>query len=321
VTRRSWLRRLTAEDVPFETWARSLRQGRRLLWCLIYGAMLVEAAYYAQMRPVLGQALLPGLVSQPATTVSRVAADPAEAKRLADLIHRQWGVEIHWRDAAHFQDWPPALQPKDWAVLPIADADLVPALKLVIEALSVYPPGFVRETMGPLVLCGGLKIGADPVGGMTYVSTIYIVASDLADPSMRLFARDTVHHEFSTLALSKAPLDDKAWLAANPPGFAYAIDTDSNAKMEATQLTDEPARLPALHEQGFMSRYGQASVRNDFNTYADAAFGHPADLVALMLQYPRIRRKAALFAGVYEALDPAFRAYFDRAGITAAMGS
>lgn len=310
----AWYHRLKAEHVPLETWTASLRRGRRLLWCLVYGAMAVEAALYAEARPGFGQAILPGLAAAPVSggTVAEESADPDQ---LADFIKRQWGVTVRWRDPKSFYDWPLTAEPANWTVAPIADRNVAPALKLVIEALSVYPPGFVRETMGPLFLCGALQVGTDPVGGLTYLSAIYVVAPDLDDAGMRIFVRDTVHHEFSTLALSKGTLDEAAWQKADPAGFAYAIETDKNAKLDATRLHDDPSDLPALYAAGFMSRYAEASIRNDFNTYADAVFGHPADLIALMARYPRIQRKVQLFEAAYVALDPGFRDYFARVGL------
>ncbi|HTH98432.1 MAG TPA: hypothetical protein VL574_13525 [Stellaceae bacterium] len=313
-----WLRRLKAENVPLDTWARSLRQGRRLLGLLLFAAMVAQAALYTHAEPGFGHAILPSWPGSRPETTAMATDDGTKAQDLAGFIERQWGVHVSWADPAHFRAWDPKLDPTGWHVEPIAQADIVPALKLVIQALSVYPPDFVRRTMGPLVLCGDLSIDGDHVGGVTYISTIFIIVPPLDDAATRVFVRDTVHHEFSTLALSQGTLDDKAWSAANPAGFAYAIAHDANAKLEATQITEDPAGSATLHAQGFLSRYGQASIRNDFNTYADAVFGHPADLVALMLRYPRIRQKAGLFQAAYIALDPDFGGYFARVGVMAA---
>ena len=77
---------------------------------------------------------------------------------------------------------------------------------------------------------------------------------------------------------------------------------------------------PALFASGFLSAYGRASARADFDTYSDAMFTTPSDLRRWMSANPRVRAKVGLAERTYLAADPRFADVFARLGLPLADG-
>ena len=238
--------------------------------------------------------------------------------RLTAAIKARWDVTVLWQHPSTFYAWPFSAVPKDLVISPLAASDVVPALQVVENALSIFPDSFVRSIVSEIFLCGTLNAKGNPLGGLALAGGIYLAASGMSDSENRAYMRDTIFHESSTLVLYKVGLDERGWNAANPPTFAYAIRNDPDAKLHATHWRDDPSELGSLYSEGFLLRYGTASLRNDVNTYADAVFGHPRDLIALMHRSPPIARKVTLLMAMYLRADPAFRHYFDSTGLTQA---
>ncbi len=284
---------------------------RSIFWLGL--AALTVLRSYDLAHNSTSQVTFPSIGLFPKTSLA--VEDPAG---LTAAIKTRWDVAVVWQDPSKFYAWPVSAVPKDLVVSPLEASDVVPALQVVADGLSIFPNSFVRSTISQIFLCGTLNAKGYPLGGLALAGGIYLAASGMSDPENRAYMRDTIFHESSTLVLYKVGLDEPAWNAANPPGFSYAIQNDPDAKLHATHWRDDPSDLDSLYSQGFLLRYGTASLRNDVNTYADAVFGHPRDLIALMHRSPPIARKVALLMAMYLRADPAFRPYFDSTGLAQA---
>ena len=73
----------------------------------------------------------------------------------------------------------------------------------------------------------------------------------------------------------------------------------------------------ALHRQGFVAAYGQTSLDNDWNTYAEKVFGHGADFAEEIKAYPSMQQKTRQMIEIYGSFAPAFQAYFKLTGLDA----
>jgi hypothetical protein len=212
-------------------------------------------------------------------------------------IGRRHGLQIGFGDPAGF--YTPPFGPADALIPggvaePAATADLGPALDGIATSLALYPAGFYARFCRAIFLCGPLLFAGERAGG-TYGRAWIILAADPFGGAggIRETARLGVHHEFSSLVLPHLPGLAARWAALLPVGWHPILRTeDALRQVDAGDARD-----------GFLSAYAATSVENDFNTYAETAFGNPALLAALAETLPVVKRKAALLLDAYTALD------------------
>jgi hypothetical protein len=255
-------------------------------------------------------------------TVAAAKFDPKEASALAAEINRTWNIEVRYEgDPSTFIIYGDHTPPV-WSLGRIDDADIVPGLKAIREALSVYPKSFIAKPYNrvhPIFLVRSITIKGLEVGGMIFGASIYVPTRAMQDPYSVTFAEDTFHHEFSLLAFHQGPSPVEAWSAVNPPGFAYETDSDPDVVRAAGHRPDAGETSDAVHEMGFLEKYAESALEEDWQTYAERAFNHPGDLIDFIKRFPRVKAKARIFIDHYESLDPAFNAYFDRTGLDKAI--
>jgi hypothetical protein len=247
-------------------------------------------------------------------TIEDDKADAAAAETLWKHIEAQGGFTI-LADDLQKRIGPSVVMPDR----PVTIKDLGPRrlgpLQAVEAALSPYPSGFIARFVATLALAGDVVFWNNtPVGGFFFPRGICLNAGDPADAgevATRLF-----HHELSSLVRLGASFDDARWASFNPPGFNY-LDEAAYRSL----LKDHPHQGgdAALNEQGFVRPYGESDLDNDWNTYAEEAFSDGAAFSALIRRYPRMQGKTAMLIDVYSRLDPAFKGYFERTGLIAAV--
>lgn len=226
-----------------------------------------------------------------------IRLDPEAVAAKATAIGRTNGLRIYYGNPASF--YAPPYKPGDAAIpegraSPAAIADVAEALDAIAQSLSVYPPGFYASLCKAIFLCGTLRFGAERAGG-TYGPTWIILAVDpgAGPEGIRETAYLGVHHEFSSLLLQREPELQARWQALLPAGW------------RPDQRSDEALRHngPAGLHLGFLSSYGATSLENDFNTYAETAFGAPGRLIAQAAANLVVARKAALLLQAYAQRD------------------
>lgn len=243
-------------------------------------------------------------------------AHPADAPSVAGL-ERRYGLQVLTRDLQ--ATVAPAV---DTPARPVRMADLPPgsepaALRSLDAAMAVYPPGFLHRMLRRVAMAGDLTVFGEEAGGLFGGAMVTVSYRYVGDPGSDGFDTDTFHHELSSVVRAQVAFNVTTWSAANPPGFAYMDLAAYKATLADAGSVDGD---PALHAAGFVARYGQTSLDNDFNTYAEKVFGHGPDFAREIAAFPRMRRKTRQLMDIYEALDPGFADYFRRTGLDAAAG-
>ena len=242
----------------------------------------------------------------------------ARADEAVAAARQALGVTLIWRlDKAE-----PAPMRK-YAGIPIvlrqaSPRDAANALTAVNQALAVFPDGFADRLLSAVYITDTLRLGAQSAGGMAAGSAIYVEAGQSA-----AYTRRVVFHETATVLLRHYVADPAAWAQAwrenNAPGFRYAADWGADpgyvGDAPLTAVRSSWEFDPALFGSGLLSAYGQASVRADVDTYADAMFTQPEALRGWMGQNERIRRKVMQLQYVYLHADPHFEGVFARLGL------
>ncbi|WP_442681223.1 hypothetical protein ACSBM8_08670 [Sphingomonas sp. ASY06-1R] len=237
------------------------------------------------------------------------AASQEDIAAKAAAIGRANGLFIGYGDPASF--YVPPYGPHD-AAIPDGSAtqaeitDVAEALDAIEQSLSVYPAGFYAALCRAIFLCGTLLFGAEHAGG-TYGPAWIVLATDpsVGPDGIRETARLGVHHEFSSLLLQREPEIQARWQALLPAGW------------RPDQRSDEALRhdAPGGVHDGFLSSYGATSLENDFNTYAETAFGAPSRLIAQAAANPLVARKAALLLQAYAQRDARMEQTYRKLGI------
>ncbi len=178
------------------------------------------------------------------------------------------------------------------------------ALRALAIDLSRYDPAFLKRHLKRVFVLDSLRLRGYAYGGTTDASagSLYIDFRWLGDWGERREAMG-FHHEFSSLWLRALPDRQllQRWSALNPSGFRYrhAVSSWRNLAEGDPDLVGNE-RLYAL---GFLCGYGQNTLEDDINTYAQYFFGKPTRLQELGERHPAIRRKIALMRDYLQGID------------------
>lgn len=187
----------------------------------------------------------------------------------------------------------------------LRDADRERARRIIVAALEKYPPAVLAANLQSVYLVGRLEYSGVVTGGTNSRDVVYVVApGDYSSAKIeRIF-----HAEFSSILLRnhRRSFAEEAWLKINPPDFRY-LGSGVQAVREKQAST---ALQPALHEQGFLNKYGQASIEEDFNSFAGRLLLGDAQLWAAVERYPAVKAKADHVIEFYGRLDPGFTPEF-----------
>ena len=190
------------------------------------------------------------------------------------------------------------------------------ALALVGKAFAVYPTGFVPRMLKTIALASHIDVWRRDAGGLYRDQMIAVNFEGINDPSTRPFDIDTVHHELSSIVRRQVTFNVTSWESANPAGFSYMSREGYKAVLSDAGAVEG---TPALHRLGFISHYGQTSLDNDWNTYAERVFGHGTEFAQWLIAEPALRAKTRILIDVYQSLDPRFGAYFEQTGLSRAV--
>ncbi len=181
------------------------------------------------------------------------------------------------------------------------------AKAIVDRALAKYPPAVLCANMKKLYAVGRLEYSGVATGGTNSRDAVYVVWNPKF-PADKI--EGNIHAEFSSILLrNHAPeFDQEAWLKLNPPGFTYR-----GTGVQAVRTRQASLRIDAvLNAEGFVNQYGQASMEEDFNSYAGRLWMGDAELWSAVEKYPKVKTKAGLAMAFYQKLDAVLTEEFFR---------
>jgi Putative zinc-binding metallo-peptidase len=195
--------------------------------------------------------------------------------------------------------------PESWLTAKInAKADLLSESErsrceeIVTRALTKYPTDFLSANLKKLYLLGGLEYRGSRTGGTNSRSVVYLVCKTHYKSSD---VEKNLHAEFSSILFRNFSqhFDEVAWRQMNPLDFQYGtggvravLDGKASSKLDI-----------AKHEQGFLTQYSQASVQEDFNSFAARLLMGEAELWNAIETYPKIKAKANYVMDFYRKIE------------------
>ena len=229
--------------------------------------------------------------------------DPSTIRVLAGVTAR-YGIAVH-HDFERNHFFPP-----EWRKAPvnatgtrISPKELDRLAPIIALFLGRYPVPVVKRNLRDIYLFSDMRFFGKPYGGTNSTSALYVASQGENRGYSNLFLAGTLHHEFSSILLrgQRARFPTRAWKTANPSGFAY-----DGTGVEMLGRPNLLVPSPRFLEQGFLTRYSQSSLENDFNMIAGWMFTRPAEIRDFGERYPRIRKKLELAVSFYEALHSGF---------------
>jgi len=202
-------------------------------------------------------------------------------------VHHEYNAETFfpadWRDdelAARGQQVP--------------SSEIKRVLPLIRRFLAAYPQDVLRMELTDIYLVSDLNIYGKSFGGTSSENAIYINCSEDADNDF-LLAR--LHSEFSSILMRNHSFPKDEWQKQNPTAFQYL---GSGVKMlDGDDLYGQSRRLLT---NGFLVKYSQSSVENDFNMISDWIFTKRHKLETLCAKYPVLRKKCDLAVEFYKSV-------------------
>lgn len=188
----------------------------------------------------------------------------------------------------------------------LAPEDRERAKSIVDAALEKYPAALLSANLKTVYVVGGLEYFGVSTGGTNSRNAVYVVSGrkfSTADLE-RIF-----HAEFSSILLRNFPdsLDQAAWRQINLADFKYRGSGAQAVKDKQVSV----ALRDDLHSQGFLNEYAQASLEEDFNSFAGRLFLGDAKLWSVIEKHPKVRAKSELVIAFFEKCDVSLtRDYF-----------
>jgi hypothetical protein len=203
--------------------------------------------------------------------------------------------------------------PSSWQAAPISAAgeridakEIVRCNSIIDKALRKYPTGALANDLQVIYFLKSMKFYDVGYGGTNSTDALYLTNNGESMGYTDLYLEQTFHHEYSSILFRNHPewLDQKAWMAANLPGFDYNDPENGVGAIRNNASSQELDNM--LCQKGFLTQYAQSSLENDINTFAQNLFSPSEGFWQLIDQYPRVNKKMKLLVRFYNRIDPAF---------------
>lgn len=225
---------------------------------------------------------------------------PMQVESKIDEIQRTYGVSVHYIYDSQ------AFFPKEWLLAPISGKgsqihlkEVKRILPITERFLSKYSKSILKKNLMDIYLLGGLKFYGKSYGGTNSTSALYVRSEGKSKGYRNSYLLGTMHHEFSSILLRnyKDEFPSDAWKAANPEGWKYFGTGEGMLGQKDLFLESEE-----LLSRGFLVKYSQSSLEEDFNMLVGWAFAKPKRLQDLASKHERVNKKCLLMTDFYKKI-------------------
>ncbi|MCP4114701.1 MAG: hypothetical protein GY737_04725 [Desulfobacteraceae bacterium] len=223
-------------------------------------------------------------------------------------IENSYDIKINYHVNNNFVLPPWNKPPFNGKATQISDFELCRFVRLLPGLLARYPASVISENINGIALCEALEFYEVEYGGTSLAKTLYLTSKGRRMGFTDMYLRELFHHEMSSLLMSQFPFDYRKWSESNPADFQYKKTTAE--RLNAIKHDRDGAGEARGYREGFLSRYSQSSLENDFNVYAENIFVYPGKMENLIAQYPNIKAKYLLVKEFYLSIHPGFLPVF-----------
>lgn len=242
---------------------------------------------------VFGALLFAGLDNAPAKAdVPKITSD-------VRTIKNKFGIKVHhnYNAKTYF--------PTRWLKAPISARgkqlraeDVAMVLPLIEDFLAVYPKRVLQKNLKSIYLLSELEFYGKSFGASYGKSSLYIKSRELDKALPASFLIAMMHSEFSSILMRNHSFPKQRWKKVNRASFRYDGD--------AVRFLDKPnlyGQSVELLSDGFIVKYAQSSLENDFNMISYWLFTRRDRLKKLAAKFPRIDAKMRLAINFYRSID------------------
>jgi hypothetical protein len=224
------------------------------------------------------------------------------ARERCEAIQQRFGVRVHFEyDREKFF-------PEEWRKEPIsARATQVD----VGETLRVYPiietflSRYSRETLDKylkdIYLVKRMYFYEKSYGGTNSSDAVYMTVDNAAEGYTDTWLLGSFHHEFSSIFFRDAGFPADEWTKVNDPSWKYIGSGEDIVTEQGLQEHSEER-----FEKGFLIRYSEASMEEDFNNFVEYLFIDRPMVLSAAAKHPRIWKKLQIVIRFYGKVDPSF---------------
>jgi hypothetical protein len=200
--------------------------------------------------------------------------------------------------------------PREVVAYPLDDPnEPLRELKVMNRALHAYPPHLL-ENMDCIYIMADLVHTPHDLITMVSTDRIYIAIGEVDDRRGTRSIEGSVYWGVNGLLQGWhwRDADRGAWEKLNPPDFEYL----GSGLLAMDLHRDSYVWNRALHEEGFLYEYAQASIDCDFLSIARELFRDRARFWRTIEDYPLLRAKTDLVIDFFHRLDPIYDEEFFR---------
>lgn len=225
-----------------------------------------------------------------------------------DDIEQLYGIELEYKLEKTIIPELWVNPPASGTVEAIAQSDLCRAVSILSRELKKYPSEVIRSNLKSIYLLKSLSFYGVEYGGTFLGRSVYLTAGNRSEGYSEYYFSSLIHHELSSLLFNSYAFPEEEWSAINPKDFHYA-QSDQDI-LNAIETNTDLEGSDKLYHNGFIADYGQSTLENDFNLYAELVFVDPKKLQTLAKKYPIIKKKAELVKKFYMNISGDFHLEF-----------
>ncbi len=177
------------------------------------------------------------------------------------------------------------------------------------RAFARYPASGLFRLLDTVFVADDLRWDGTQMGGysMPGARSIWIAVGQSVDENTDRWIEDSFHHELGHVIKDQRRelIPEKAWRAANAPGFRYTHEDAGGGFGAVSSGKDTEESLdPTLNAQGLLSHYGATEFEEDWATYAERLLDPDPTFLKALRKYPRVRVKMRLITALYRRVFP-----------------
>lgn len=229
------------------------------------------------------------------------ASDRTIEKQIQN-IKQKFNVQVHYlySQKEYF--------PKGWLKAPISAEggqlsydEVKRILPLIQKALSAYPKPVLNKNLQNIYLLNKLNFYGKSFGATNSKTSLYIKSQGVAKGYSDSFIVSRIHSEFSSILMRNYKFPKEKWEKINPNDFNYL--GSGKQMLSQKKLYGQSQELLS---RGFLIKYSQSSIENDFNIISDWLFTRYSQLNELGKKHEKIRMKTNLAKKFYKSINQGF---------------
>ena len=245
------------------------------------------------------------------STGGGLTSPPSAATAAAQQAARPSGPPVTVTAALEESLVTPLREHYDARVTEYTSPGLNRTIDIIITELARYPDQMLKDCVTTVLVVGSIEDANGTKGGGTYLASVrclYIVGLYPDEGWTEQAVAGAVHHELSSLVFNRHRdrFPEALWLRQNPIDYRYDFRPDEGGSAAvAAGMGSRELKVDIL-QQGFLSRYAQSSLEDDYNETVKTIMVNPGWISQFKTHYPRVYNKMILAMRFYRDCYPEF---------------